>query len=100
MRYAIVESGGKQYRAVEGEVIDVDRLPDEAGKGNQPGARLADGRRRGSSMVGTPTVSGVEIKATVLDHVRGPQGGPFQVQPQEAHPRARRAPAAVHAAEG
>ena len=32
MRFAIVESGGKQYRAVEGRTIEVDRLPIDAGK--------------------------------------------------------------------
>ena len=32
MRYAIVESGGKQYRAVEGESIEVDRLAVDPGK--------------------------------------------------------------------
>ena len=31
MRFAIVESGGKQYRAVEGRTIEVDRLPVETG---------------------------------------------------------------------
>jgi len=32
MRFAIVESGGKQYRAVEGRTIEVDRLPVDTGK--------------------------------------------------------------------
>ena len=32
MKYAIVESGGKQYKAVEGGTIEVDRLQLEAGK--------------------------------------------------------------------
>ena len=32
MKYAIVESGGKQYKAVEGETIAVDRLPVDAGE--------------------------------------------------------------------
>ena len=32
MKYAIVENGGKQYRAVEGATIDVDLLPVEAGQ--------------------------------------------------------------------
>ena len=31
MRYAIIESGGKQYKAVEGQTIEVDRLSDKAG---------------------------------------------------------------------
>ncbi len=32
MKYAIVESGGKQYRAVEGGIIEVDRLPVESAR--------------------------------------------------------------------
>ncbi|MDZ4158228.1 MAG: 50S ribosomal protein L21, partial [Anaerolineaceae bacterium] len=32
MKYAIVESGGKQYTAVEGKTIEVDRLAVEAGE--------------------------------------------------------------------
>ncbi|MFA5874739.1 MAG: bL21 family ribosomal protein, partial [Anaerolineales bacterium] len=31
MKYAILESGGKQFRAVEGGTIEVDRLPIESG---------------------------------------------------------------------
>ena len=31
MKFAIVEKGGKQYRAVEGQSIEVDRLPVKAG---------------------------------------------------------------------
>ena len=31
MKYAIVESGGKQYKAVEGQTIDVDRMAEEEG---------------------------------------------------------------------
>ena len=31
MKYAIVEDGGKQYKAVEGTTIDVDRFPSEEG---------------------------------------------------------------------
>ena len=31
MKYAIIQSGGKQYRCVEGAAVEVDRLPVDAG---------------------------------------------------------------------
>jgi large subunit ribosomal protein L21 len=82
MRYAIVESGGKQYRAVEGESIEVDRLPVDSGKKIDLDRILlmADGDE---VMVGTPTVSGIEIKAIVLDHFRGPKVFRFKYSPKK-----------------
>ncbi len=82
MRYAIVESGGKQYRAVEGELLDVDRLPDEAGKEIQLERVLlmADGDR---FEVGTPTLRDVEVKATVVDHVSGAKVLRFKYSPKK-----------------
>ena len=82
MRYAIVESGGKQYRAVEGESIEVDRLPFDSGKKIDLDRILlmADGEE---VMVGTPTVSGIQVKATVLDHFRGPKVFRFKYSPKK-----------------
>ena len=82
MRFAIVESGGKQYRAVEGRTIEVDRLPVEAG--NQFNIErvllMADGD---DVMVGTPTVDGIEVKVTVVDHIRGPKIDRFKYRPKK-----------------
>ena len=82
MRYAIIESGGKQYRAVEGQSIDVDRLPVETGKkiDLEQILLMADGDE---IMVGTPTVSGIQVKATVLDHFRGPKVFRFKYSPKK-----------------
>ena len=81
MRYAIVESGGKQYRAVEGKPIEVDRLPDQAGaKLDLKTLLMADGE---DVMVGTPTVSGIEVKATVVDHFRGEKIFRFKYAPKK-----------------
>lgn len=82
MKYAIVESGGKQYRAVEGELIEVDRLSDEAGKEISLDRVLlvADGDR---FQVGSPTVNGVEVRATVLDHISGPKVVRFKYSPKK-----------------
>jgi large subunit ribosomal protein L21 len=82
MRFAIVESGGKQYRAVEGRAIEVDRLPVEAG--NQFNIErvllMADGD---DVMVGTPTVDGIEVKVTVVDHIKGPKIDRFKYRPKK-----------------
>src|SRR5262245_5529607 len=82
MRFAIIESGGKQYRAVEGQSIDVDRLPVEAGnKFNLERILLmADGDE---VLVGTPTISGIEVKVTVLDHTKGPKIDRFKYRPKK-----------------
>ena len=82
MRYAIVESGGKQYRAVEGRAIEVDRLPVETGEqfNIERVLFMADGD---DVMVGTPTVDGIEVKVTVVDHIRGPKIDRFKYRPKK-----------------
>ncbi len=82
MRYAIIESGGKQYRAVEGGTLDVDRLSVEPGKklDLENILLLADGD---DVMVGTPVVSGIQVKATVLAHVKGPKVISFKYRPKK-----------------
>ncbi|MCC6299035.1 MAG: 50S ribosomal protein L21 [Anaerolineales bacterium] len=82
MRFAIVESGGKQYRAVEGRTIEVDRLPAETGSkfDFERVLLMADGDE---VMVGTPTVNGIEVKVTVMDHIRGPKIDRFKYRPKK-----------------
>jgi len=80
MKYAIVESGGKQYKAVEGETIEVDRLPVNAGEtiDLERVLMLVDGD---NMSVGTPTVDGVKVSATVVDHFKGPKVIVFKYRP-------------------
>ena len=82
MRYAIVESGGKQYRAVEGRTIEVDRLPVDAGKkfDFERVLLMADGD---DVMVGTPTVSAILVKVTVVDHIKGPKIDRLRYRPKK-----------------
>jgi large subunit ribosomal protein L21 len=82
MRFAIVESGGKQYRATEGRTIEVDRLPVDAG--NQFDFErvllMADGD---DILVGTPTIGDILVKVTVVDHVKGPKIDRFKYRPKK-----------------
>jgi len=82
MRFAIVESGGKQYRAVEGRTIEVDRLPVDAGNtfDFERVLLMADGD---DVLVGTPTVSDILVKVTVVDHVKGPKIDRFKYRPKK-----------------
>ncbi|MFN8387679.1 MAG: 50S ribosomal protein L21 [Anaerolineales bacterium] len=82
MRFAIVESGGKQYRAVEGRTIEVDRLPVETGNKFDLDRVLlmADGDE---VVVGTPTLSDINVKVTVMDHIRGPKIDRFKYRPKK-----------------
>ena len=81
MRYAIVESGGKQYKAVEGQKIEVDRLSAEQGAQLDLKALLmADGD---DVMVGTPTIGDIQVKATVVDHFRGEKVFRFKYSPKK-----------------
>jgi len=82
MRFAIVESGGKQYRAVEGRTIEVDRLPVDAGNkfDVERVLLMADGD---DILVGTPTVSDILVKVTVVDHVKGPKLDRFKYRPKK-----------------
>jgi large subunit ribosomal protein L21 len=84
MKYAIVEDGGKQYRAVEGSTIDVDRFPAEDGEqiDMERVLLVADGD---SVTIGTPFVAGVKVQATVVSQVKGPKLVVFKYKPKQRY---------------
>ncbi len=82
MKYAIVESGGKQFRAVEGGTLEVDRLPVESGakiKLEQV-LLLADGE---NITVGTPLIKDFPVWTTVVEHFKGPKVNIFNYSPKK-----------------
>ena len=68
--YAVIRTGGKQYRVSEGDKLDVESL--DAAPGDKiefPEVLLV---RDGDTLeVGTPLVEGAKVTATVLEHGRG-----------------------------
>ncbi len=82
MKYAIVESGGKQFRAVEGGTLEVDRLPVETGTNIklEQVLLLADGD---NITIGTPLVKDIPVWTTVLEHFRGPKVNIFNYSPKK-----------------
>ncbi|RLT26365.1 MAG: 50S ribosomal protein L21 [Chloroflexi bacterium] len=61
--YAIIRTGGKQYRVHEGEAILVERLDAEIGSAVNLEVLLVE--RDGAVTVGAPTVAGASVTATV-----------------------------------
>ena len=63
--YAIIATGGKQYKVAEGDVIKVEKLGVEAGNTVTFDRVLAV--NNGSLSVGNPTVAGASVSATVVE---------------------------------
>ena len=82
MKYAIVEDGGKQYRAVEGETIDVDLYKVEIGEeiDLEHVLLVRDGE---DVKIGSPFVTGVKVQGTVVSQVKGPKLIVFKYKPKK-----------------
>jgi large subunit ribosomal protein L21 len=86
MKYAIVVNGGKQYKAVPGETIQVDKLSNELGEKVilDEVLFIADGKR---VTVGTPMVKGAQVKTTVTGQIKGPKIIVFKYKPKVRYRR-------------
>ncbi len=70
--YAVIRTGGKQYRVTEGETLKVEKLVVEAG-GNveiSDVLMIADGEEL---KLGAPVLEGAKVTAEVVSHGRGPK---------------------------
>ena len=68
--YAVVETGGKQYRVSPGDSIEVETLPGEVGNEVELDRVLAISNDEGELLTGD-AVSGARVKATIAAHGRG-----------------------------
>ncbi len=84
MQYAIIESGGKQYKAVPGETIEVDRLHVEEGAEIEFD-RVLLVSNDGKVQVGAPTLDGVKVTGTVEAHVKGRKIIVFKYKPRKRY---------------
>ncbi len=70
MTFAVIRTGGKQYRVTPNSVLTVERLEAEPGSTITFHEVLALGNE-GGLQIGAPTVPGASVTATVLDQTRG-----------------------------
>jgi large subunit ribosomal protein L21 len=81
MKYAIIEDGGKQYKAIEGETIEVDYFDSDVGEEIDLDRVLltVDGD---NITVGTPLVEGAMVQATVVSQIKAPKVVVFKYKPK------------------
>jgi len=68
--YAVIQTGGKQYRVANGDVITVEKLEGEAGSqlSIEPVLMVNDGK---ATQVGAPVVEGASVAVEVVEQTRG-----------------------------
>src|SRR6201992_4030352 len=69
--FAVIKTGGRQYRVVPDDVLEIGKIAGDVGTIVQLGEVLLVGGD--SPVLGTPTVAGASVAAEVLQHKRGPK---------------------------
>ena len=83
MAYAVIKTGGKQYRVEEGTTLLVERLrEDEGAKVSLEPLLYADGDK---SLFGADDLGKVKVEATVVGHERGPKLRVFKFKPKRGY---------------
>ena len=84
--YAIIETGGKQYKVTEGDTLFIEKLPAEAGDNVTFDKVLAvlDGDK---ATFGTPVVEGAKVEASVVKNGKGKKVIVFKYKPKKNYRR-------------
>ena len=69
--FAVIKTGGRQYRVVPDDVLEIGKIAGDVGTIVQLGEVLVVGGE--TPVLGVPTVAGASVAAEVLDHKRGPK---------------------------
>ena len=86
MKHAVIETGGKQYRVAEGDVIYVEKLDAEAGATVKFDRVLAV-IDEGNAVFGTPVVEGASVTANVVKNGRGKKVRVYKMKPKKGYQR-------------
>jgi large subunit ribosomal protein L21 len=69
--FAVVRTGGKQYRVAQGDVVTVEKIEGDAGASVELAEVLMVGGEGGATTVGSPLVSGAAVSAEIVEQTRG-----------------------------
>ncbi len=86
--YAVIDTGGKQYRVEPGDVIDVERIPGVSEESSDvvfDRVLLLAGD--GDLRIGRPTVEGAQVRAVRVADVRGPKVLVFKMKRRKGYRR-------------
>lgn len=86
--YAIIETGGKQYRVQRGDIIDIERRPVDGKKVQTVSfdrVLLVSGE--GGTKLGAPVLDKARVSGVVVDEVRGPKIRVFKMKRRKGYRR-------------
>ena len=86
--YAIIETGAKQYRVEQGDVLRIERLDAQSGESVEVTNVLALSDD-GGLLVGKPYVEGAKVVLRVLEHGKGKKILVFKYKPKKKYRRLR-----------
>ena len=84
--YAVVKTGGKQYRVSPGDSVEVEKLPYEVGQQIELDQVLLVANGAGAQ-IGQPLVDGAKVKATVTRQTKGRKLVIFKYRPSKRYRR-------------
>ncbi len=84
--YAVIETGGRQYRVAVGDTIDVELLDAQVGDSLDIEKVLLVSDDE-AVRVGQPLIEGARVRATVLEHGKGPKVVAFKYRPKQRYRR-------------
>ena len=82
--YAVLKTGGKQYRVIAGDKLEIESLEVEAGKPFTFDEVLLI-NNDGNVTVGVPTVKGATVTADVIEHKRGDKKVTFKMKRRKGY---------------
>ena len=85
--YAVLATGGKQYKVVENDLIDIERINGEVGDEVTFSEVVAVGEEGGELKAGTPTVEGATVTAEITDQYRGKKLVVFKMKRRKGYRR-------------
>ena len=84
--YAVIETGGKQYRVAPGETLEVDRLDAEPGKPYTMD-RVLFVSNEGKTSIGSPAVAKTSVIVDIVEHFRGEKKVAFKMKRRKGYHR-------------
>jgi large subunit ribosomal protein L21 len=89
--YAVIRTGGKQYRVASGQVVKVERLDGAVGDtiAFDQVLMVGDEQAGGEAKIGSPLVDGAQVTAEVLEQSKGPKVIVFKKRRRKNYRRSR-----------
>ena len=82
--YAVIETGGKQYKVTEKDIIDIERVEGDSGKKIVFDKVLVAGEGENIEC-GTPLLDSAEVKAEIVEHLRGKKLTVFKMKRRKGY---------------